>query len=218
MKGPTPRRLARLSNPVTRFKAAAFWLHPATSMKSRCVGPPRAAKVDWWPRATSKMPSMGPMGAIQRCQSRAKLLSAGRCPGGERSPGWCEPSSLPPTRAGSTAVRIEVQRTCARPQFLLFARTAARLSPDWFLVSGSESCDGRKLPVVTEAVTFSRPCRIPGWKGQAEDIRWRPRPPRPSSRDISQCRGAQKAAQSAAFCFRRRLCGLLLSTEKPASR
>ena len=48
---------------------------------------------------------------------------------------------------------------------------------DWFLVGGSEPCDGRKLPAVTEAVTFSRPRKIPGWKGQAEDIRWRRRPP-----------------------------------------
>ena len=48
---------------------------------------------------------------------------------------------------------------------------------DWFLVGGSESSDGRKLPAVTEAVTFSRLRKIPGWKGQPEDIRWRPRPP-----------------------------------------
>lgn len=63
-------------------------------------------------------------------------------------------------------------KPCTRPGVPLL-----NFSRDWFLVGGAESSDGRKLPAVTEAVTFSRLRKIPGWKGQPEDIRWRPRPP-----------------------------------------
>lgn len=83
----------------------------------------------------------------------------------------------PPTEAcgrvpQSTGSRRRL-KPCIRPsEPLLNCRR------DWFLVGGSESSDGRKLPAVTEAVTFSRHRKIPGWKGQPEDIRWRPRPPR----------------------------------------
>ena len=84
--------------------------------------------------------------------------------------------SGPPTEAcgrvpPSTGCRRRL-KPCIRPsEPLLDCRR------DWFLVGGSESSDGRNLPALSEAVTFSRLRKIPGWMGQPEDIRWRPWPP-----------------------------------------
>ena len=123
----------------------------------------------------------GPAHALRGWQrSRSEAEDARRWP---RSTRWmacvkCFGRAVhPPTEAcgrvpQSTGSRRRLKH-CIRPsEPLLNCRR------DWFLVGGSESCDGRELPAVTEAVTLSRPRRIPGWKGQPEDIRWRPRPPK----------------------------------------
>ena len=97
-----------------------------------------------------------------------------------RADSFCEITHTCVIYAGMRHVPAAVELLSSQQGRYPSERAAAKLRRDWFLVGGSESCDGRELPAVTEAVTFSRSRRIPGWKGQPEDIRFRPRPPRNS--------------------------------------
>ena len=140
-------------------------LHASTGQRPQRAGPAHALRgqqrirseaddAQRWPRSTRRM---------------ACVKSSGRAR-----------STHPPDARGrvpqSTGSRRRL-KSCTRQTGPLLNCTR-----DWFLVGGSESSDGRKLPAVTEAVAFSRLCKIPGWKGHVEDFRWRPRPPR-----ISEC-------------------------------
>lgn len=164
-----------------------------TRTSSRRANPPmspasrdhRSAPSTRWPSACASRAATEPLGG-RRCAAVAAIHTTD----GVRQVFWKSAVHPPPYACG----RIP-QSTSSRRRFKSCTRPSGSLLDcwrDWFLVGGSESSDGRKLPAVTEAVTFSRLRKIPGWEGQPEDIRWRPRPPVRStacmcSRTASRC-------------------------------